>query len=294
MENKKIWIVTDSNSGITMEEEQRYGIGIVSMPFIIDGKEYYENLTIDRKTFFEYLESGKDVKTSQPSIPSLTSVFDNGLKKYDEIIYIPMSSGLSGSVMTAMSIAEEYDGKVHVVDNHRISCTQRQSVLEAVELAAAGCSATEICDILERHKYDAGIYIAVDTLEYLKRGGRVTKAGAAVGDILDIKPVLQIQGDKLEAYKKARGRKAAQRIMLEAVEKDMKEGFAGKEVVIRGAYCGDEIAAGEWGEKIRRRFPDYDISLDPLALSICCHIGPGALAIVCMEKLPELYTIMEE
>ena len=296
MNEKKIWIVTDSNSGISIEEEKKYNIGIVSMPFIIDGREFYENLTIDRPTFFEYLEKNADVKTSQPSIDSLMNIFRNGLKDNDEIIYIPMSSELSGSVMTARSIAEEFDGRVHVVDNHRISCTQKQSVLEAAALAGKGYSTGEICGILEEHKYDVSIYIAVDTLEYLKRGGRITKTAAAIGNVLDIKPVLQIQGGKLEAYKKARGRKAAQRIMLEAVETDIKERFEGREVLIKGAYCGDKKAADEWEEKIKNRFPDYDISLDPLALSICCHIGPGALAIVCMEKLQELTpnTIMEE
>lgn len=287
MSKKNIWIVTDSNSGISPEEGEKYGIGIVPMPFMIDNDEYYEFLTLSREKFFEFLKCGKKVQTSQPSIAYLSDMFESGLKKYKEIIYIPMSSGLSGSLMTAKMLAEEYEGKVHVVDNHRISCTQKQSVLEALNLVEKGYPASRICEILERDKYNASIYITVDTLEYLKQGGRITKAGALIGDMLNIKPVLQIQGDKLDAYKKVRGKKAAQRTLLNAVDKDISDRFKDKEVIIEGACCGNAEEAQQWKQTLEEHFPGRDISVDPLALSICCHIGPSAVAVVCMEKIKE-------
>ena len=210
------------------------------------------------------------------------------LKEYEEIIYIPMSSGLSSSMATARMIAEDYDGKVHVIDNHRISQTQKQSVYEALELAKQGRTAAEIEAILNRDALEASIYIAVDTLEYLKKGGRVTPAGAALASILNLKPVLQIQGDKLDAYAKVRGEKAAQERMLQAVEKDINGRFAGRKVIIKGAYTCSEEAAEAWKKKIEERFPGYHITLDPLALSVSCHIGEGATAITCSLEAPEL------
>lgn len=294
MEKNSIWVVTDSNSGISAYEGKKYGIGVIPMPFRIEGKEYYEDITISRKKFFECLKEGKSVQTSQPSVEYLMDVFGQGLKKYEDIIYIPMSSGLSGSVMTASSVAEEFDGRVHVIDNHRISCTQKQSVLEAVKLVEKGYDVFQICELLEERKYNASIYIAVDTLEYLKRGGRITKAGAAIGDMLNIKPILQIQGGRLDAYKKVRGRKAAQRMLIEAIQNDMEHRFSGKDVIIKGAYCGDQEYAELWQCKMRKSFPDYCISLDPLALSICCHVGPGAIAAVCMEKFSDTKDVIYE
>ena len=284
----KVGVATDTNSGINAEEAAAIGARIIPMPFFIDGEEYLEGCTIKREDFFEKLKNGADIKTSQPSPGALTDLWDEMLKEYEEIIYIPMSSGLSSSMATARMIAEDYDGKVHVIDNHRISQTQKQSVYEALELAKQGRTAAEIEAILNRDALEASIYIAVDTLEYLKKGGRVTPAGAALASILNLKPVLQIQGDKLDAYAKVRGEKAAQERMLQAVEKDINGRFAGRKVIIKGAYTCSEEAAEAWKKKIEERFPGYHITLDPLALSVSCHIGEGATAITCSLEAPEL------
>lgn len=284
----KVGVATDTNSGINAEEAAAIGARIIPMPFFIDGEEFLEGCTISRDEFFERLRGGADIKTSQPSPGALTDLWDEMLKEYEEIIYIPMSSGLSSSMATARMIAEDYDGKVHVIDNHRISQTQKQSVYEALELAKQGRTAAEIEAILNRDALEASIYIAVDTLEYLKKGGRVTPAGAALASILNLKPVLQIQGDKLDAYAKVRGEKAAQERMLQAVEKDINGRFAGRKVIIKGAYTCSEEAAEAWKKKIEERFPGYHITLDPLALSVSCHIGEGATAITCSLEAPEL------
>ena len=284
---KKVGVATDTNSGITIKQAKEIGVGIIPMPFFIDGKEYFEDLTITRDIFFEKLRGGADIKTSQPSPAALTSLWDDMLKSCEEIIYIPMSSGLSSSMATARMLAEDYDGKVHVIDNHRISATQKQSVFEALSMADKGMSASDIEAVLDRTALDASIYIAVDTLEYLKKGGRVTPAGAALASILNLKPVLQIQGDKLDAYAKVRGEKAAQEKMLQAVEKDMNTRFAGQKVLIKGAYTCSEEAAESWRQKILDRFPAHKVTLDPLSLSISCHIGEGATAITCSAEIPE-------
>ncbi len=284
----RVGVATDTNSGVTISEARSIGAGIIPMPFFIDGEEFFEELTISRDTFFEKLRSGADIKTSQPSPGALTDLWDEMLKTCDELIYIPMSSGLSSSMATARMIADDYDGRVHVIDNHRISVTQKQSVYEALELAKQGKTAAEIEAVLNRTALEASIYIAVDTLEYLKKGGRVTPAGAALASILNLKPVLQIQGDKLDAYAKVRGEKAAQEKMLQAVEKDIATRFAGRRVLIKGAYtCSDE-AAKSWKQKISDRFPGHKVTLDPLALSISCHIGEGATAITCSAEAEEL------
>ena len=290
----KVAVATDSNSGITQEEGKRRGIGIIPMPCLIDGKEYFEDISITREEFFRRLEEGADVQTSQPSPESLIALWDELLKDHEGVVYIPMSGGLSGSVQTALILAEDYDGRVQVVDNHRISCTQKQSVLEAVELAKAGWDAKAIHDFLMEHAYDASIYIAVDTLKYLKKGGRVTAAGAAVGTLLNIKPILQIQGEKLDAFAKVRGMKQAQEKMLQAIEADMNGRFAGCEVMIKGAYTCDEATAEQWRQMIEARFPGHRVSLDPLALSISCHIGAGSLAVVCGKVQPEAADIAYE
>lgn len=290
----KVGIATDTNSGITIEEAERIGAGIIPMPFFIDDKEYFEELTIDRETFFAKLKSGADIKTSQPSPASLSQLWDKMLKEYEEIIYIPMSSGLSSSMATARLVAEDYDGRVHVIDNHRISVTQKQSVYEALEMSARGMSASEIEEVLMRTALDASIYIVVDTLEYLKKGGRVTAAGAALATILNLKPVLQIQGDKLDAYAKVRGEKAAQEKMLQAIENDMNTRFAGKKVLIKGAYTCSPEGAEAWKQKIINRFPGHHVTLDPLSLSVSCHIGEGATAITCAAEIPEANDIEEK
>lgn len=283
----RVAVATDSNSGITQAQGKRHGIGVIPMPCLIDGQEYFEDVSITRDEFFKRLEEDADVQTSQPSPESLIALWDELLQEYEGVVYIPMSGGLSGSAQTALVLAEDYDGRVQVVDNHRISCTQKQSVLEAVALAKAGWDAKSIHDFLMEHAYDASIYIAVDTLKYLKKGGRVTAAGAAIGTLLNIKPILQIQGEKLDAYAKVRGMKQAQEKMLQAIQNDMETRFAGCQVMIKGAYTCDEETAEKWRQAIADRFPDHKISLDPLALSISCHIGYGSIAVVCGKVQPE-------
>ncbi len=283
----RVAVATDSNSGITQLQGEHNGISVIPMPCLIDGEEFFEDISITREEFFHRLEQDADVQTSQPSPEALTNLWDRLLEEYEGVVYIPMSGGLSGSVQTALVLAEDYDGRVQVVDNHRISCTMKQSVLEAKALAEMGWDAKAIHDFLMLHAYDASIYIAVDTLKYLKKGGRVTAAGAALGSLLNIKPILQIQGEKLDAYAKVRGMKQAQEKMLQAVEKDMKERFAGCKVQIKGAYTCDDATAEQWRQTIAARFPEHTVSVDPLALSISCHIGFGAQAIVCMKVQEE-------
>ena len=282
---EKIAIVTDSNSGITQEKAKKLGIRVLPMPFYIDGELFYEDITLTQEEFYQRLAEDADISTSQPSPAEVTGLWDEVLQDNDKIIYIPMSSGLSSSCETAMGLARDYEGKVYVVDNQRISITQQQSVWDAIEMRDKGMSAEEIVDVLMWEKLEASIYITVDTLKYLKKGGRVTPAAAAIGTVLNLKPVLTIQGEKLDAFAKVRGIKAAKKTMLDAMEKDIKERFAGKEVHLEGAYtCSDEMAQ-EWKQEIAERLPGYDIVMDRLSLSVSCHIGPGAIAIACSKKI---------
>ena len=282
---EKIAIVTDSNSGITQEKAKKLGIRVLPMPFYIDGELFYEDITLTQEEFYQRLAEDADISTSQPSPAEVTGLWDEVLQDNDKIIYIPMSSGLSSSCETAMGLARDYEGKVYVVDNQRISITQQQSVWDAIEMRDKGMSAEEIVDVLIREKLEASIYITVDTLKYLKKGGRVTPAAAAIGTVLNLKPVLTIQGEKLDAFAKVRGIKAAKKTMLDAMEKDIKERFAGKEVHLEGAYtCSNEMAQ-EWKQEIAERLPGYDIVMDRLSLSVSCHIGPGAIAIACSKKI---------
>lgn len=283
----KIAIVTDSNSGITQAEAKELGISVLPMPFYINGELYFEDITLTQEEFYKKLSEDADISTSQPSPASVTDLWDGLLKEYDEIIHIPMSSGLSSSCETAMMLARDYDGKVRVIDNQRISVTQRQAVLDAIELNKKGKTAEEIEEILMREKLEASIYITVDTLKYLKKGGRVTAAGAALGTVLNIKPVLQIQGEKLDAYAKVRGWKAAKKTMIEAIKKDVTERFAGKEVWMEAAYtCSDEEAQ-EWKKELESHFPGAEICMDRLSLSVGCHIGPGSMAVACTKKMED-------
>ena len=279
-------IVTDSNSGITQKAAAELGIRVLPMPFYIDEKLYFEDITLTQEAFYQKLAQDADISTSQPTPADVTGLWDELLESYDQIVHIPMSSGLSGSCEMAMMLAaNDYADRVFVVDNQRISVTQRQSVLDAVELAGAGLGAREIHDELMRERLEASIYITVDTLKYLKKGGRVTPAGAAIGTVLQIKPVLQIQGAKLDAFAKARGWKSAKKIMLDAMEKDLNGRFAGREVHLSGAYtCSDEEAM-EWKREIESRFPGYDVWMDKLSLSVACHIGAGSMAIACSKKI---------
>ena len=284
----KIAIITDTNSGIAPEEAKRLNIGVVPMPFYIDEQLYYEGISLNAAEFYEKLQEDREIKTSQPSPADLLFLWDETLKEYDSLVYIPMSSGLSSSCDTARMLAQDYDGRVEVVDNHRVSVTQRQSVLDAVALAAAGKSASEIKEILESVKDRSSIYITLETLKYLKKGGRITPTAAAIGAVLNIKPVLQINGEKLDSFTKVRGMKAAKEAMVEAMKKDFEvkyKGVPAEKIHLCAAYSGDEAEGLKWKEELEELFPGYDIFLAPLSLSVSCHIGPGSLAIACSEAV---------
>lgn len=284
---KKIAIVTDSNSGITQEMGKSMGIYVIPMPFFIDGELFLEDITLTQEEFYKRLGDNSDISTSQPSPGEVMECWDELLKECDEIVHIPMSSGLSSTCHAAQSLSQEYEGKVCVVDNQRISVTQKQSVEDAIVLRDAGKSASEIKEILEAEKLQASIYITVDTLKYLKKGGRVTPAAAALGTVLNLKPVLQIQGEKLDAFSKVRGWKAAKRTMLKAIEKDLEERFSEvrEDMVLGMAYTCSKEEAQEWKQEIAEKFPEYEIVEGPLSLSVACHIGPGAMAVTCMKKV---------
>ena len=284
---KKIAIVTDSNSGITQEMGKTMGIHVIPMPFFIDGELFLEDITLTQEEFYKRLGEDSDISTSQPSPGEVMECWDELLKEYDEIVHIPMSSGLSSTCHAAQSLSQEYEGKVCVVDNQRISVTQKQSVEDAIVLRDAGKSASEIKEILEAEKLQASIYITVDTLKYLKKGERVTPAAAALGTVLNLKPVLQIQGEKLDAFSKVRGWKAAKRTMLKAIEKDLEERFSEvrEDMVLGMAYTCSKEEAQEWKQEIAEKFPEYEIVEGPLSLSVACHIGPGAMAVTCMKKV---------
>lgn len=285
----KVAVITDSNSGITQNQAGEYGIYVLPMPFYIDEKLYFEDITLTQEEFYKRLGEGVDIKTSQPAPGDVMDLWNKVLKEYDEIVHIPMSSGLSSSCETAHMLAEDFDGKVQVVNNQRISVTQKQSVLEAKKMAEQGMSAAEIKSILEEHKMESSIFITVDTLKYLKQGGRITPAAAAIGSVLNIKSVLQIKGEKLDAFTKARGMKLAKKKMLEAVEKELNEMFGPsmekEDVIIQAAYTGSGEEAALWAEEIKGRFPGHHFEMDPLSLSIACHIGYGALAIAWTKTL---------
>lgn len=279
--------MTDSNSGITQEKGKELGICVLPMPFFINEKLYFEDITLTQEEFYKYLEADADISTSQPSPGDVMERWDQLLEEYDEVVHIPMSSGLSGSCETAMTLAQDYDGKVQVVNNQRISVTQEQAVYDAMLLRDAGKDAVQIKEILEAEKFESTIYITVDTLKYLKKGGRITPAAAALGTVLNLKPVLQIQGEKLDAFAKVRGWKAAKRTMLKAIAADLKERFKGKEdQLVLGVVCTcSKEDAAEWKEEIHTMFPQFEIMEAPLSLSVACHIGPGAMAVTCTKKV---------
>ncbi|GAB6103771.1 MAG: DegV family protein [Blautia sp.] len=286
---RKIAIVTDSNSGITQDEGRSLGVFVLPMPFYINEVMYLEGITLSQEEFYERLQKDETISTSQPSPGEVCGMWDNLLKEYDEIVHIPMSSGLSASCETAMGLARDYEGKVQVVDNQRISVTQRQSVLDAIALAESGKNASEIREILEAEKLESSIYITLETLKYLKKGGRITPAAAAIGTVLNLKPVLQIQGDKLDAYSKVRGKKQAKRVMLKAMKEDMDTRFAEYvkkgEMCLQMAYTGNREEAEEFKKEVQEMFPELEIHMDPLSLSVACHIGHGALAVACSKKV---------
>lgn len=284
----KIAVVTDSNSGITQAQGKELGITVLPMPFMIDGNEFFEDTSLTQQEFYGKMEEDMDISTSQPSPESIVELWEALLEEYDGIVHIPMSSGLSGSCQTALMLAEEFDGRVQVVNNHRISVTQRQSALDALEMAGKGMDAVQIKEVLERTGSESTIYITVDTLKYLKKGGRITPAAAALGTLLRLKPVLTIQGEKLDAFAKARTMKQAKSMMISAIQHDLETRWddkEGKKTHLEIAHTNCEEAALQLKEELLELFPDTDIHIDPLSLSVACHIGPGALAIAAVKKL---------
>ena len=284
----KIAVVTDSNSGITQAQGKELGITVLPMPFMIDGNEFFEDISLTQQEFYGKMEEDMDISTTQPSPESIVELWEALLEEYDGIVHIPMSSGLSGSCQTALMLAEEFDGRVQVVNNHRISVTQRQSALDALEMAGKGMDAVQIKEVLERTGSESTIYITVDTLKYLKKGGRITPAAAALGTLLRLKPVLTIQGEKLDAFAKARTMKQAKSMMISAIQHDLETRWddkEGKKTHLEIAHTNCEEAALQLKEELLELFPDTDIHIDPLSLSVACHIGPGALAIAAVKKL---------
>ena len=288
----KIAVVTDSNSGITQIQAKEMGITVLPMPFMIDGETYYEDITLTQEQFYQKLKDNSDISTSQPTPDSIMKMWDELLKEYDQIVHIPMSSGLSGSCSTAMMLAgeDEYEGKVFVVDNRRISVTQYQSVKDAQMLAAMGIDGAQIRKRLEETAADSVIFITVDTLKYLKKGGRITPAAAALGTLLRIKPVLIILGEKLDSFAKARTMKQAKTMMMNAIQKELDERLHDsgcKDCHLAIAHTDNEEAALEFQKEVKERFPDADVYMAPLSLSIACHIGPGSLAVTATRKMEE-------
>lgn len=285
---QKIAVMTDSNCGMLPDKGKKLGISIVPMPVIIDGTTYYEGVDITAEEFYKRQAAGAEITSSLPSPGDVMDMWEALLKEHDEVVYIPMTSGLSTSCHSAVMLAEEYDGRVHVVDNKRISVTQMQSVFDACKMAEQGMTGSQIKQRLEEEALDATIYIAVDTLEYLKKGGRITPAAAALGTLLKLKPVLQIQGEKLDAFAKARTVKQAKNIMIKQIKDDCERRFGsadGTGVHISMAYTHDLEAAEEFKKEVQAAFPNHEIVLNPLSLSIACHIGPGALAVTATKAI---------
>lgn len=285
----RIAVITDSNSGINFEDAKELGIKVLPMPFLIDGKTYFEEISLSQEEFFEKLENDVDISTSQPSPESVMKIWDEALEEADEVVYIPMSSGLSSSCHTVLMLADDYDGKVQVVDNQRISVTQRQSVLDAMELAKRGLTAVQIKEKLEKVKFESSIYIMLDTLKYLKKGGRITPAAAAFGSALRLKPVLTIQGEKLDAYTIAKTKKQGVKKMLAAIEDDINKRFGGTDhmenIHMEIAHTKNPEAAEDLKQQIIEKFGVTEVDLYPLSLSIACHIGPGSIAVACSKVI---------
>ena len=288
----KVAVITDSNSGITQQMGKDMGIDVIPMPFMFGDEQetYYEDINLTREEFFQRLADGQQVHTSQPAPGEVMKAWDHALETYDQVVYIPMSSGLSGSCQSARILAQDYDGRVEVVNNQRISVTQKRSVEDAMALAEKGWSAQKIREKLEEVKFDSSIFIMLDTLVYLKRGGRITPAAAALGTLLRIKPVLKIKGERLDAFSKARTVNQGKQTMINAIRNDINNLYGGTEsetvyLYAVHAQCPEPFAA--WSREVQDAFPNFHIHEDRLSLSICCHIGPGALAIACSKKIPE-------
>lgn len=288
--NKKVAVVTDSNSGITQQQAEELGISVVPMPFDVAGQTFYEDINLTQEQFYEKLAQDVDIITSQPSPESVTALWERLLQEYDEVVHIPMSSGLSGSCQTAVMLAEEYGGSVQVVNNQRISVTQRRSVLDALEMREHGMSASEIRELLERVRLESGIYIMVDTLKYLRKGGRITPAAAALGTLFRIKPVLQIHGERLDAFAKARTVQQAKSLMLNALKNDIEHTSGGEvdvdDIHFQIAHTCNEEEAMDLKQQMQEMFLGCgEIYVDRLSLSVSCHIGPGALAVAYTRKV---------
>lgn len=285
----KVAIVTDSNSGITQDDAKKFGISVLPMPFYINDKLYYEDIDLTQEQFYKALGEDAQISTSQPSPGDVTDLWDKLLEEYDEVVHIPMSSGLSSSCQTAIMLSDDYDGKVQVVNNQRISVTQRQSVLDAMAMADKGYSAAQIKEKLEQTRFESSIYITLQTLYYLKKGGRITPAAAALGTLLKLKPVLQIQGEKLDAFSKCRTLKQAKQTMINAIQDDCKKRFGssekGENMYIEIAYSGEPDEGKIFYDEVKELYPEHDIVMNPLSLSVSCHIGPGAVALACVKKL---------
>lgn len=287
-----IAIVTDTNSGITPEEAEQLGIVVVPMPFFIDDTIYFEGIDLSQPEFYQYLANGVNVSTSQPSPGDLMELWQKLLNDHDEIVYIPMSSGLSASCETATALAADFNGRVFVVNNKRISVTMRQSVLDAHRMSKAGYNSRQIKDVLEKESMQASIYLMVSTLEHLKKGGRITPAAAMIGTVLNLKPVLTIQGDKLDAYAKVRGIKQARKTMIEAMKEEMntrfKEALEKDQMCLEIAYSyGQKDLVDLWRREVASAFPNMKVEESLLSLSVICHTGPGVLAVACSKK-PDL------
>ena len=285
----KIAIATDTNSGITAMEGEKLGVYVLAMPVNLEETIHYEGLDITSEQLYDAMRQHRDVSTSQPSPGQLMELWDGILAKgYDEIVYIPMSSGLSGSCQSAALFAQDYDGKVQVVDNHRISVTQRESVISALRLAKQGHNGEQIKEFLEKHAYDASIYITVDSMEYLKKGGRVTPAAATLATVLNLKPVLTIQGDKLDAFAKVRGMKLAESKMIEAIHHDREARFKdipeSRLLIETAGTLESEELAEHWRQQVQAEFPFAKVSYANLPCSIACHVGMNSVAAVIMTE----------
>lgn len=275
----KVAILTDTNSSISMKEAEELGVYLILMPVLIDGKEYLEERDISKEVFFETLKGGADVTTSQPSPGTILEMYDTILKEYDELVYIPMSSGLSGTCHTAKMLAQDYKGRVHVADNGRITITMRQAVLDALAMAKEGKNGAEIKEYLEKDALNAPIYLVVDDLNYLKRGGRVTAATAAIATVLNIKPVLHVNGGQIDTFAKVRGNKQAHKAMFKVVEDEKNNRFAGKKYRINAAYAGDDSIGEAWKKELKEQYPDVDMMVYSLPMSISTHVGPGTMGV---------------
>lgn len=283
---KKVAVVTDT-SGITLEEAKKLGVFVVSMPFTIDGTDYLEGVDLSTEDFYQKLNSDADISTSQPAAGMVIDLWDKILEEYDEIVHIPLSGGLSGSYANACTYALDYDGKVQVVDTQRVSVPQRASVEDAVSLVQAGKSALEIKEILEKEQENSSVYIMVETLKHLKKGGRVTPAAAAIGTVLHIKPILQIHGKQLDAYAKVRSMAKAKQTIFKALEQEMERmGVSSPEEVRLQAACSYGYAEREqWIHDLEEHFPGFQVEYGDLPLNLTCHIGPGGMGAAVTKRL---------